>query len=107
MFKYLYKVCADFRREILKHLNKDLIPELQYIKEMIENNPKNYQVWYVCMYVCMSVLCVCMCACTRVNCSDMIVTAVTSCWHIGVKMFVGLRTEFLYISHLISGKPIN
>jgi len=33
----------------LKHLNKDLIPELQYVKEMIENNPKNYQVWYVCV----------------------------------------------------------
>jgi protein farnesyltransferase/geranylgeranyltransferase type-1 subunit alpha len=39
---------TDFRREILKHLNKDLIPELQYVKEMIEDNPKNYQVWYVC-----------------------------------------------------------
>jgi protein farnesyltransferase/geranylgeranyltransferase type-1 subunit alpha len=36
----------QYRREILKHLNKDLIPELQYVKEMIENNPKNYQVWH-------------------------------------------------------------
>ncbi|XP_069687612.1 protein farnesyltransferase/geranylgeranyltransferase type-1 subunit alpha [Periplaneta americana] len=36
----------QYRREILKHLNKDLIPELQYVKEMIEENPKNYQVWH-------------------------------------------------------------
>lgn len=36
----------QYRREILKHLDKDLIPELQYVKEMIENNPKNYQVWH-------------------------------------------------------------
>jgi len=36
----------QYRREILKHLNKDLISELQYVKEMIENNPKNYQVWH-------------------------------------------------------------
>jgi Protein prenyltransferase, alpha subunit len=52
--KYLYKICSDFRREILKHLDKDLILELQYVKEMIENNPKNYQVWYV--YVCVCIL---------------------------------------------------
>lgn len=36
----------QYRREILKHLNKDLVPELQYVKVMIENNPKNYQVWH-------------------------------------------------------------
>ena len=51
----------------MKHLNKDLLQELQYVKEMIENNPKNYQVWYVrtcvCLYVCV------------LNCSDMSVTA--------------------------------
>jgi hypothetical protein len=51
----------------LKHIDKDLIPELQYVKEMIENNPKNYQVWYVCVCVCVYTL----------NCSDTIVTAVT------------------------------
>ncbi|XP_033607812.1 protein farnesyltransferase/geranylgeranyltransferase type-1 subunit alpha isoform X2 [Cryptotermes secundus] len=36
----------QYRREILKHLNKDLIPELHYVKEVIEDNPKNYQVWH-------------------------------------------------------------
>lgn len=37
----------QYRREILKHLNKDLKEELKYIRGMIEANEKNYQVWYV------------------------------------------------------------
>jgi protein farnesyltransferase/geranylgeranyltransferase type-1 subunit alpha len=30
----------------LKALNKDLKTELDYISEVIEDNPKNYQVWH-------------------------------------------------------------
>ncbi|XP_075222995.1 farnesyl transferase alpha [Lycorma delicatula] len=36
----------QYRREILKHLEKDLKLELRYVKEIIEDNPKNYQVWH-------------------------------------------------------------
>ncbi|KAL0270015.1 UNVERIFIED_CONTAM: hypothetical protein PYX00_007562 [Menopon gallinae] len=36
----------QYRREILKHLNKDLKEELKYIRGMIETNEKNYQVWH-------------------------------------------------------------
>ena len=36
----------QYRREILKALNSDLYEELNYIAEVIENNPKNYQVWH-------------------------------------------------------------
>lgn len=36
----------QYRREILKSLNKDLRAELDYISEVIEDNPKNYQVWH-------------------------------------------------------------
>ncbi len=32
------------RRVLLKSLNKDLTDELQFIGEVIDNNPKNYQV---------------------------------------------------------------
>lgn len=34
-----------FRREILKELNKDLNNELDYVKTIIREHPKNYQVW--------------------------------------------------------------
>lgn len=37
---------VDFRREILKALNKDLVEELQYINQVIEKHQKNYQVWH-------------------------------------------------------------
>lgn len=36
----------NFRREILKALNKDLTEELNFIKGVIEKHPKNYQVWH-------------------------------------------------------------
>lgn len=35
----------QYRREILRYLNKDLKEELKYIRGMIESNEKNYQVW--------------------------------------------------------------
>ncbi|KAI5706391.1 hypothetical protein M8J76_001986 [Diaphorina citri] len=35
----------QYRREILKALNKDLHQELKYIGEKIKENSKNYQVW--------------------------------------------------------------
>lgn len=36
----------QYRRDILKELGKDLYEELDYIEEVIEENPKNYQVWH-------------------------------------------------------------
>jgi len=36
----------QYRREVLKSLNKDLNLELAYSREVIEENPKNYQVWH-------------------------------------------------------------
>nr|CAD7432297.1 unnamed protein product [Timema monikensis] len=36
----------QYRREILKHLDKDLYEELNYVKQVAEDNPKNYQVWH-------------------------------------------------------------
>ena len=30
---------------LLKGLNKDLNKELEFSKQIIEDNPKNYQVW--------------------------------------------------------------
>jgi len=36
----------QYRREILKELNKDLRDELYYITDIIHDNPKNYQVWH-------------------------------------------------------------
>lgn len=34
-----------YRRSVLKELNSDLRKELNFIGYMIEQNPKNYQVW--------------------------------------------------------------
>ncbi|GLG97603.1 Protein farnesyltransferase/ geranylgeranyltransferase type-1 subunit alpha [Gryllus bimaculatus] len=36
----------QYRREILKHLEKDLQEELTYVRGVIERNAKNYQVWH-------------------------------------------------------------
>lgn len=36
----------QFRRDVLRHLNKDLNEELKYVKEVIDEHPKNYQVWH-------------------------------------------------------------
>lgn len=34
------------RREIIKELNLSLLDELDYSEEVINSNPKNYQVWH-------------------------------------------------------------
>jgi protein farnesyltransferase/geranylgeranyltransferase type-1 subunit alpha len=36
----------QYRREILKELNKNLNEELLYVADTIQENPKNYQVWH-------------------------------------------------------------
>ncbi|KAI6239557.1 hypothetical protein M3Y99_00545100 [Aphelenchoides fujianensis] len=36
----------QFRRNILKELNKDLEAEFKFSEEMIYENPKNYQIWH-------------------------------------------------------------
>ncbi|KAK5650173.1 hypothetical protein RI129_001202 [Pyrocoelia pectoralis] len=36
----------QFRRDILKTLNKDLYEELEYSQHVIDEHPKNYQVWH-------------------------------------------------------------
>ncbi|KAL3994099.1 Protein prenyltransferase alpha subunit repeat family protein [Acanthocheilonema viteae] len=36
----------QYRRSLLKALNKDLNKEFNFIAEVIEENPKNYQVWH-------------------------------------------------------------
>lgn len=36
----------SYRRMILKNLDMDLMEELKYITKVIEEHPKNYQVWY-------------------------------------------------------------
>jgi protein farnesyltransferase/geranylgeranyltransferase type-1 subunit alpha len=33
-----------YRREILKALSKNLYEELEYVSDVIQDNPKNYQV---------------------------------------------------------------
>lgn len=37
----------QFRRNLLKALTKDFDPEFKFIEEMIQENPKNYQIWFV------------------------------------------------------------
>ncbi|XP_039301229.1 protein farnesyltransferase/geranylgeranyltransferase type-1 subunit alpha-like [Nilaparvata lugens] len=36
----------QYRREILKHLNKDLKEEMAFVEGVISDFPKNYQVWH-------------------------------------------------------------
>jgi len=36
----------QYRRDILRELSYDLYDELAYLKEIINENPKNYQVWH-------------------------------------------------------------
>lgn len=36
----------QYRRVLLKNLNKDLYTELEYVAKIIEDHPKNYQVWH-------------------------------------------------------------
>lgn len=36
----------QYRRDILKALDSDLLAELAYAEEIIIDNPKNYQVWH-------------------------------------------------------------
>ena len=48
IFKYVnfLHTRRQYRRIILKDLKKDLREELEYIGNMIQEYPKNYQVWY-------------------------------------------------------------
>ena len=40
-----------YRREVLKAINADLNEELIYTTDIVIDEPKNYQVWYVMITV--------------------------------------------------------
>lgn len=43
--KRVFICFRQYRREILKHMNKDLHDELKFCRDIIDENPKNYQIW--------------------------------------------------------------
>ena len=40
-----YCYCRHYRRLLLKDLDKNLKEELNFVTDMIDEHPKNYQVW--------------------------------------------------------------
>jgi len=51
--------CRHIRRVILKELKKDLQSEFEYVADIIEGNPKNYQVWWAqgnCLWYLLTVV---------------------------------------------------
>ena len=43
---FFREVLLNFRRKLIRELKCDLDEELRFLDEMIEMNPKNYQVWF-------------------------------------------------------------
>ena len=43
----MYSFTRHYRREVLRAVKADLREELAYMTDIILDEPKNYQVWYV------------------------------------------------------------